>query len=161
MGFFPNSPIPAGPISGVTITGAATPGAAIVATSATAGVWSAVPIFQRQATSTPAAGTALINGTQTLATWTAPNDGLNHRVSVRLTLDVTVAATGGAIGMSYTAPDGTVTSSQTFITGSQGLGTHVLPFNDIVIAPNTAFSVQQVSALTAGTASCVAEIWGS
>ena len=39
------------------------------------------PVFGLLA-STPAAGFALINGTTTILSWTAPADGKNHRLSV-------------------------------------------------------------------------------
>lgn len=52
--------------------------------------------FQVVATTDPG-GTALVNGTPTLLTWTAPNDGHFHMVLVSASELVTVTTTGGII----------------------------------------------------------------
>jgi len=158
MGFFPNGPTPAGPISGVTVTGTAAANEVIGASSATAATWQLGWLKQA---ATANAGFALTNGTPTILSFTTPNDGNNHRYTVQFILDVATLEVGGATGVTYTAPDGTVTTAQQILAGGQAAGTHLWGFNNFVVAPNTTFAVVQTSALTGGAATAFAEIWGS
>lgn len=120
---------------------------------------SASPTLALQA-ATPVAGVALINGTQNIITWTAPNDGLLHRVLVFINASVTVSETGGACGTSITSPDGT-----THVPGTLGGGSTAgsLPnvTQSLFVKAGTTVTVQQTSALTAGTAVVWADIWAS
>lgn len=103
-------------------------------------------------------GFALQNGTPVILSWTAPNDGQLHRVSLFSTLDATSAETGGIISLTYTAPDGNGGSAQIYPGGQTGV--HTGGVDMIVIKPGSTVSLVQ-TALTAGAAVLWAEIWGS
>lgn len=109
---------------------------------------------------TPVAGVALINGTQTIVSWTAPNDGQLHRVVLFTTRDVTSGETGGAETVSLVAPDGTV-GGYTLSGGNAPTGVTSGTTQSWIIKAGTAFTLTQSSALTAGAAIRWAEIWGS
>lgn len=128
------------------------------ATSAAAGL-TALGGWGKQAADTGGtAGVALINGTQTLASWTAPSDGQRHRFYAIMTQVVTVAETGGQMTLSYTQPNGNATTRVPFAGGSgTGSGNQI---NGDVIQPGSTVSYQQTSALTAGAAVAWCEIWG-
>jgi hypothetical protein len=128
------------------------------------GVSGGLPAWQlsmtRQAATT-VAGTALVNGTPTMLSWTAPNDGQQHRAQVMATLRVTSTETGGVISVGFTTPDGSSTTLQ-LIAGAQSAGVFTPnPPRTLICGANTAVSVQQTSALTGGAATLWAEIWGS
>jgi len=110
---------------------------------------------------TAVAGFALQNATPTVISWTAPNDGRQHRVTVIYTLHVTVAETGGAVVTNFTAPDAGVGQSTAF---AGGAGTGVFIPNGpqmAVVGAGTTVSVAQSSALTVGAALLWAEIWAT
>ena len=104
---------------------------------------------------TPAAGTALINGTPTILTWTAPNDGKLHRAKVIGAVVVTSLETGGAVTVTAGAA-----AAATVDAGAHAAGTFSLTMTEVILQPNATISVSQ-TALTAGAASLFAEIWGS
>lgn len=121
------------------------------------------PIPELQA-ATPFAGTALINGTATILTWTTPNDGKLHRFLIYAALLVATSETGGLIQVGWFGPGGaTIQNTQLFAAGlaafTQAYAPNAIP--GLVAAPNTAVTVAQNSALTAGAATLWAEIWGS
>ena len=113
---------------------------------------------------TPVGGYALQNGTNTVISWTAPNDGKLHRVHLFAVIEVTSAETGGQITITPVLPDGTGNTKTLF---AAGLGAGVAyPVGssapqDFMIEPGSTFAVNQNSALTAGAAVMWAEIWGS
>lgn len=110
---------------------------------------------------TPVAGTALVNSTPTIITWTAPNDGVLHRAVIFYTLHVTSNETGGQIVSNFTSPDGGVGQSAAFA-GGQGAGVFIPNGPQMfVVEANTAVSVAQGSALSGGAAVLFAEIWAS
>ncbi len=109
---------------------------------------------------TPVAGFALQNGTPTIITWTAPNDGALHRVLVLTTLHVTSTETGGQVNLTATLPDGTAVSSN-IVNSGQATGVIARASSACFAEVNTAVSVVQQTALTAGAAVLWAEIWGS
>jgi hypothetical protein len=111
--------------------------------------------------STGAGGYALVNGTGTIISWTTPNDGLLHRVTVFTILYVSVTEVGGSINLGYTVPSGQ--GSSTSITGgtSSGPSPHALSPFSLIVEANTAVTITQASALTSGAAVFWAEIWGS
>lgn len=113
-----------------------------------------------QLAATPFAGVPLINGTQNVLTWTAPNDGVMHRVLVMGTQHVTSTETGGTINLGVTLPDGTAASFQLFASGA-ATGAHNLSFETYLVAPNTTVTISQATALTAGAAKVWFELWGS
>lgn len=106
------------------------------------------------------AGFTLVNGTPTIISWTAPNDGLLHRVTLFTILHVTSTETGGMIDAAYTTPDGAANAGQIY-TGAQATGAHSAAAFTFIIGANTTFSLTQASALTGGAAVLWAEIWGS
>lgn len=106
-------------------------------------------------------GFALQNGTPTILSWTAPNDGQLHRVQIANSRSVGSTETGGAVGITYTDPGGTTTTISVSTGGSPGGGTFSYPTPYIVIGAGTTISVVQTSALTSGAATWWVEIWGS
>jgi hypothetical protein len=123
-----------------------------------------VPALALQA-ATPAAGYTLVNGTGTIISWTAPNDGQLHWVIVFGLGHVTSPQTGGQINISFTAPDGTAKSAAY---DGGGHGTGVFEPNNgggtgypaILVQAGSAVSVVQQTALTAGASLFWAGIWG-
>jgi hypothetical protein len=107
-------------------------------------------------------GFALQNGTPNILSWTAPNDGLMHRVLVIGMLEVTSSETGGSIDVSCTSPDGTNRAFTSLFGANSGLSSsfvpEVLPF---FVKAGTTITVFQNSALTAGASTLWLEIWGS
>lgn len=109
-------------------------------------------------------GYALVNGTGNIISWTAPNDGLQHRVLIFAGLHVTSGETGGQISVTYTMPDGTVATTAQIIAGGQGTGTYATSPTGpclLMIEGGTAVAVKQNTALSGGAAVLWAEIWGS
>lgn len=112
---------------------------------------------------TAVAGYAKINGTGNIITWTAPNDGKQHRVVVVCSETVTTGTeTGGAVSTNLTAPGGgTQTGSGNIFAAAKTVGTYH-QLDGAIIEANTTFSLVQSSALSAGGPTSVwAEIWGS
>lgn len=112
------------------------------------------------AATTGAAGYTLINGTGTILSWTAPADGLLHRVLLMSIEHVTSACTGGNISTSFTMPDGSTASGNFLIGGTQGVGAHPVT-QSYMIESGSTFTVQQSAALTAGAAMYWVELWAS
>lgn len=112
------------------------------------------------AASTPVAGFALVNGTPNILSWQAPNDGQLHDVLVMTSETANGAATGGAVGLTLTAPDGTVGTPQIY-GGTPGAGFHNASFVTYVIQAGSTFQVNQTSALTAGVCTLWARLWAS
>lgn len=111
---------------------------------------------------TAVTGFALQNATPTILSWTAPNDGSQHRILAFGSAEITSAATGGSVALVIVPPSG-ATGFPTVISGGQGTGfsyngPYGLPY---IVGPNTTVSLVQGSALTAGAVTVWAEIWGS
>lgn len=116
-----------------------------------------------QRAATALAGFALQNGTPTILTYTTPSDGVMHRFQVLGDLVVTSAETGGAVSITFTDPASVV---RTVGVWNGGLGTGFTGAGSIgpnmfTVAPGTAVSLVQGTALTVGAASVYAELWGS
>ena len=110
---------------------------------------------------TPAAGTALINGTQNILSWTAPNDGQQHRAQLYISTHVTVAETGGGMAFEGTLPDGQGFAWSASSGGqAAGFDSSVFVFA-VIVGPGATVTLTQFSALTAGAAVVWAEIWAS
>lgn len=107
-----------------------------------------------------AAGFSLVNGTQDIITWTAPNDGALHRFLVIAALDVTVAETGGQIVVNFTTPDNVASSGNQLFAGGRATGIAQSSVNAQVRA-GTTVAVHQQTALTLGTALLWADIYGA
>jgi hypothetical protein len=106
-----------------------------------------------QVAATPAAGAALVNGTPTILSWTAPNDGQLHSFMIGGLLDVTANETGGAIEVDWTNLGG----GQAFTLYAAGLAAGLYyPSSSftqpVVVQPGTTVTIKQASALTAGAA---------
>jgi hypothetical protein len=110
--------------------------------------------------STDIEGFPLQNATPNILTWTAPNDGQMHRVTVSGILGVSSATTGGAITLEGTSPAGAFASS--IQGGTQGAGVHALTSPGfLAVSSGTTVTLQQTSAVTAGAGVVYAELWGS
>lgn len=112
----------------------------------------------RLTATTGPSGYSLVNSTGTIISWAVPNDGLLHSIMVIGTLHVTVNETGGQLAVSWTLPDSTSFLSN-FFTAAQTASSYTTVFTATVKAGSTV-SVTQNTALTAGTATAWAEIWG-
>jgi hypothetical protein len=108
---------------------------------------------------TPVAGFALQNATPTILSWTAPNDGNQHRVLLIGSVNVTSAETGGAVTANVTPPGGGSPAVPQILAGGQAAGNHV-GLNAAIVEAGSVVTVQQ-SALTVGAATAWVEIWGS
>lgn len=118
-----------------------------------------LPALELQA-ATPESGYALINGTGTVISWTAPNDGNMHRFQIVGALIVTSAETGGEVEILFTPPGGTQ-QSKVFASPNVAPGTYNTTIQAGTIGPGTTVLLSQATALTAGAASVTGEIWGS
>jgi hypothetical protein len=109
-------------------------------------------------------GFALTDGTPTILTWTAPDDGSLHRFELAFNGVVTSNLTGGAINATFFAPDGLTESFFGIWNANNPTGAHQFANGAsgvITIAPGTTVTVYQSSAVTAGAATVWPEIWGS
>jgi hypothetical protein len=119
-------------------------------------------VYMGQLATTGLTGFTLINGTPTILTWTAPNDGAMHRVMLLGELNVTSAQTGGVVTLNYTSPDGGARNRAVFA-GSLGAGYNPIPgiaAAGATVAPNTTVTLTQ-TAQTAGASVLYMELWGS
>jgi len=112
--------------------------------------------------STGDAGFALQNGTPTIITWTAPNDGQLHRVQLFIMEDVTLALTGGQCTLHVVLPDGSAYVINVCASGA-ALGAHANSGGQplYLVQPGSTVYVAQSSAVTAGAATVWAEFWAS
>jgi hypothetical protein len=107
-------------------------------------------------------GFALVNGTPTILSWTAPNDGNLHRIMFFASMDVSSNETGGAVDIVFTDPAGTIVVWSFFLANQNagynyGQATIIFP----IVKPGTTVYITQGTALTAGAATLWAEIWAS
>lgn len=111
---------------------------------------------------TPVNGVPLVNGTPNILTWTAPNDGKNHRAYVFASMHVGSAMTGGQIELFWTEPGGTAVGWN-IIPPAAGAGYNFgwTQNPPIILGPGQTVFVTQSTALTVGAATLWAEIWGS
>lgn len=110
---------------------------------------------------TPAGGFALQDATPVILSWAVPDDGALHRVMFFATAVVGSTATGGAVNVTFEAPDGTAVAWG-IIPGGQGAGyaynqSNILPS---LVKAGSLVTVTQ-TALTAGAVRLWAEIWGA
>jgi hypothetical protein len=112
---------------------------------------------------TGTAGYALVNGTGNILTWTAPNDGNMHRVSMFGNLWTTSTETGGAISVSITDPGGHSSGNQTIDAGNHGVNFHQLSngYWNLLVEAGSTVTISQTSALTGGASTLWMELWGS
>jgi hypothetical protein len=120
-------------------------------------------ILQLQAT-TGEGGFALQDATPTILTWSVPDDGNLHRVSVYSLMHVTSLETGGVIDIVFEGPfaEAVTHTSQIF---AGGLATDTAgqlgSLFEAIVGAGTTVSLIQGSALIGGAAVLYAELWGS
>lgn len=114
---------------------------------------------QARVATTGAAGFALQNGTPNLLTWTAPGDStMMVRVQTVYLQHTTSLETGGAIGLTFTEPDGT-TVTHSISAGGLAAGTTGGTSYDIFVQGGSVVTLKQTSALTGGAGTVWAELW--
>jgi hypothetical protein len=118
------------------------------------------PLALALVAATPAAGFALVNGTPTIWSWTAPADGQNHRALLITNEQVSSALTGGQVTMTLTTPDGSTSSPQVYAASAAG-GFHSPNANLLNIKAGTVVTLQQASAVTVGAGIVWAELWAA
>ena len=110
--------------------------------------------------STGVAGYTKVNGTGTILSWTAPNDGVTHLCQLVAQEVVTSGETGGAI--SYTCG---ASASANIFTGGKSAGTFLAPDSavptDLLVQPGQAVTVTQSNALTAGACKVFIDLWAN
>ena len=147
---------------GLSTTGGTINGNLAVTGTITAGPNSgALPVLQA---TTGEAGFPKVNGTPTILTWTAPNDGNEHRATVICSEVVSSAETGGQVSITSTPPGGAPVTTAVFASGAgagSNFGNTVVARFELPVAPNTAVTIAQSAALTVGASVVNAEIWGS
>lgn len=115
--------------------------------------------------STPAnsPGVPLINGTQTILEWIAPNDGKLHIALIACELIVTATMTGGECGFHWTGYNGyehfwndfaNDVGPQQYYIGTDSNG----PIGFFSVQPGGNVIISQDTALTGGAASVIASI---
>jgi len=114
---------------------------------------------------TPAAGYPLVNGTGTILSWTTPNDGAQHRIMLFSSILVASTETGGLIQIRWQGPGATANQdTQIFAANLTGQTASQPPSNQptlLVVQPNYTVLLRQASAMTAGSATLYAELWGA
>lgn len=108
---------------------------------------------------TGASGVALTNGYQNIVTWTAPNDGNLHTVTLIGDMNVTSTLTGGGVSLQFTTPAGTVTYTNFLNNGV--VGDHQSSTQPLLVKAGSEVILYQTSPMTAGAATVYIEIWGS
>jgi hypothetical protein len=109
---------------------------------------------------TTTSGYTLVNGTGTIISWTAPNDGNLHRVMVFAALTVTTTQVGGQLEVNFTAPGGAA-GSPVLYAGSLGTGTRGPGVILLTVEAGSTVSVVQSTAQSSGASVLWAELWGS
>lgn len=94
-------------------------------------------------------GVSLINGTQTITTFSVPNDGKPHWFLAQICEQITSATTGGQINVSGTVNG--VPYNLQMLAGTQAAGT-ALTSQTCECDPGTLLKVSQATAMTAGAA---------
>lgn len=107
---------------------------------------------------TPAAGAALVNGTPTLLTWTAPNDGQLHMFQLSGGSNTTGAATGGAIQVQW--PMFAVVQTVQLDAGGHGVGVFPIFLTSRMVDPGGTVTLSQQTALTAGAVAAALQVLG-
>lgn len=105
-------------------------------------------------------GFALQDGTPTILSWTAPDDGNMHRAIFYLNLHVTSALTGGIINANWNGPDDAGYQVQ-IANGGYGQGTDVGSPIVAIVGSGKTVTISQATAITQGDAIVWAEIWAS
>lgn len=115
--------------------------------------------WKRVVADTGPSGFALQNATPTILSWTAPNDGKLHSVSLNSLIYVSSTQTGGQINASLTVggqPYSVLIYPQGANAGVHGMANII---SDFVCDPGTTVTLAQSSAQTAGAATLYAQLW--
>jgi hypothetical protein len=107
------------------------------------------------------AGTALINGTATILSWTAPNDGNLHVAVLVVTLEVTSGETGGQVIFQITQLPGGHTPNFAPFPGGSGAGGYTFAASSFAVPAGQVAALKQNTALTGGAAVVYAQIWAA
>jgi parallel beta-helix repeat protein len=109
--------------------------------------------------SVAAAGYTMINGTATILSWTAPNDGNIHLVSIFSLMRVISATTGAQVSLTFTDPSNTSKTTTWFSTtrSADAYSADFPQWMHLMVKPNTAVTLAQTSAMTGGAAT----IWAA
>jgi hypothetical protein len=108
---------------------------------------------------TVAAGFALQNATPSIISWTAPSDSAVHRVFAIGEVHVATTETGGQVSLTSTSPGN---NAMTFTLDGGGHAASDNPFTvrAVLVKAGSTVTVAQTSALTGGSATVYAELWG-
>lgn len=113
---------------------------------------------------TGAAGIALVNGTPTIMTWTAPNDGQMHAVMFIGAKVVASQETGGAVTLNFTV-DGNAETANVFGGGAaaqvQPMAINAATIGIRPVDPNTTVTLTQSSALTGGASTLFGNLYAA
>lgn len=120
-----------------------------------------VAAMMAKVAATALAGYTYINGTSNILVWTAPNDGVMHRMLLIGQIRTITAQTGGQIQLTFTYPDGSATPNATINAGGSGVGFHGFTNQTFLVAPGTTVTLAQSTAQTAGSGTLWAEMWAS
>lgn len=108
---------------------------------------------------TSATGVALINGTQTILSVTAPNDGKVHTLlAATFIKDISTALTGGTIILKWTTAANQTATHTTTITSVGITAYSALTIESITVRADTTITLSQTTAVTAGAAKVYAKI---
>ena len=114
---------------------------------------------------TPVAGFALsTSSTPNIITWTAPNDGAQHRFIIMSAMVVTTggSVTGGQVRVTWQTPDGS-NASNTPYPGGSGAGVQLAGTSGAItgiVKAGATVTIVQFTSISGGTAVFWAEIWG-
>jgi hypothetical protein len=124
--------------------------------------WSYLHSLTRKASTDPA-GFTLVDGTPDIISWTPPDDGQLHIVTVAFQMDVTSDTTGGRIDALFTLPDGGSPQGVVITNAQAGTGfnyNNYLAYFPMLIRAGSTFTIRQATALTGGAATLWAIILG-
>jgi hypothetical protein len=121
----------------------------------------------RLVATTGVTGYTLVNATKTILSWTAPNDGNLHRVTLFATKSVTSGETGGAVtfgslsgaGNGHLTPDGDFGWATVYTGGNSTACYPLATPPELIVGPGNTIFLYQESALSAGASVLYAEIW--
>lgn len=123
-----------------------------------------VPVLVATTATNNPTGFPLQNATPTIISWTAPNDGQQHRAIVYLAQSVSSPETGGQVNVSTTLPDGTLSNIAGALGAGHGTGAFIGGSSggyQLIVGAGKTVNITQATALTAGASVVWAEIWGS
>jgi hypothetical protein len=120
-------------------------------------------VLQQNVATTGMSGYVLINGTGTILSWTAPNDGRLHAVQVYTLMSVTSATTGGDLQITFTDPTNNPKNTDWLYANRtvDDKSTDYPQWLHLLVHPGGTVTLTQNTALTAGAATIWAEFWSS